>query len=196
MSRKCLDGCNCGRHTADHSGARGPRPAARTPVSIQRIRELAPVMSRAAIAAELNVSRKVIDSRMAEHGIQGQPQSMTWAAKHKRLRKARGPAAAHSCVKCAECETVKTAYDWAQIHGQDGSDPWADFIPLCRACHLCYDRAARQSPEALARWRASAGPAIAAAWTPERRAAQSERARQKRLERPHPRDLQTGRFTG
>jgi hypothetical protein len=56
-----------------------------------------------------------------------------WAV-HARVRRARGPAKAHDCARCPA-----RAHDWAQLHGKDGFDP-ADYIPLCRSCHLLYDR--------------------------------------------------------
>jgi hypothetical protein len=55
------------------------------------------------------------------------------------------------------------------IHGADGYDPWADYVPLCRSCHLLYDHDARYAPEKQAE-------RIARTmwyWTPENR----ERAR-------------------
>lgn len=143
-------------------------------VDLDRLRELAGTMSQEQIAAELGVTRKVIYHRMKELGLQGQPESQTYVAKHKRMRKVRGRAADHRCLNCDS-----QARDWAQLHDTTGEDPW-DYVPLCRKCHLVYDKDARLNPESLAKWRASAGPAIAAAWTPERRAAQAERMREMR----------------
>ena len=51
-----------------------------------------------------------------------------------RVRKARGPAREQQCVRCPE-----QALDWATIHGETGKDPWADYVPLCRRCHIAYD---------------------------------------------------------
>jgi hypothetical protein len=59
--------------------------------------------------------------------------------KHKRVYRERGKAASFSCVKHAELGQEVQARDWAQIHETDGEDPWADYIPLCRSCHLKYD---------------------------------------------------------
>jgi hypothetical protein len=53
---------------------------------------------------------------------------------HKRIYKARGKASGQQCVRCP-----KQAHDWARIHGQDGQDPWADYVPMCRSCHIRYD---------------------------------------------------------
>jgi hypothetical protein len=100
--------------------------------------------------------------------------------RHAAVRRAQGKAATHSCVKCG-CK----AQEWAQIHGEDGYDPWADYIPLCCSCHQKYDN--HWSDEARtkvgawsknkwtdAEYRASMGPKITAAktglkynWTPE-----------------------------
>lgn len=110
----------------------------------------------------------------------------TW---HKRVRRARGKASAQQCVRCPA-----QAYDWAQVHTEDGTDIWADYVPLCRSCHIRYDRDARWNAESLAKWRAKAVPAIAAAWTPERREAIAASSRRARLADPHPRDSDTGRF--
>lgn len=96
-------------------------------------------------------------------------------SRHRRVYRRRGKAAQHPCVHCLEKGITKQALDWAQIHGTVGTDPWNDFMPLCRRCHLRYDRDSRQAPEAMARWRASVSPSLSAAWTPERRAAWSRR---------------------
>jgi hypothetical protein len=189
MGVKCVTGCTCRRHSAPHSGS--PRPGARTPVDLEQLRALAPDLSQQEIATKLGTTRKVIQNRMREADIEGHTPtlSLTYGAKHKRLRKARGKASAHQCVKCDNA-----ALDWAQVHTEDGTDPWADYVPMCRSCHLGYDYDARWSEEPLAKWRAAAGLAIAAAWTPERRAAISQVAREDRLADPHPRDALTGRF--
>jgi hypothetical protein len=31
------------------------------------------------------------------------------------------------------------ARDWAQVHGTDGTDVWADYVPMCRKHHIAYD---------------------------------------------------------
>lgn len=71
---------------------------------------------------------------------------------HTRLRKARGSATAHQCVRCDQ-----PAAQWAYIHGEDPSD-FDSYAPMCRSCHKKYD----MTPEtreanrraALARWSA------------------------------------------
>lgn len=59
--------------------------------------------------------------------------------RHKRVAKARGPARDHDCVRCLENGVAKKASTWATVHGCDGSDPWADYVPLCQQCHFAYD---------------------------------------------------------
>jgi hypothetical protein len=58
---------------------------------------------------------------------------------HRKVRKLRGPASAQLCVRCIENGADKQAHDWAQVHTEDGLDPWADYVPLCRSCHEIYD---------------------------------------------------------
>ena len=57
---------------------------------------------------------------------------------HKRVYRARGKASAHECSGC-----LARARDWARIHTESGHDPWADYVPLCRACHIRYDGTGR-----------------------------------------------------
>ena len=57
-----------------------------------------------------------------------------YSARHKRVVRARGPARMQTCVRCPA-----QARDWAQLHTEDGEDPWADYAPLCRRCHIAYD---------------------------------------------------------
>lgn len=66
---------------------------------------------------------------------------------HKRVRNARGKASEHDCVKCAENGMQKKADDWAQVHGEPGTDPWADYVPLCHSCHMLYDGIGGFTPE-------------------------------------------------
>lgn len=84
---------------------------------------------------------------------------------HRRVRRLRGKAAEHACVRCAENGTEKRAYHWAQIHGTDGKDPWADYMPLCVSCHRRYDDSDERR-QALSR-----------SWTPERKAELGARTR-------------------
>jgi len=58
----------------------------------------------------------------------------THAGLHSRVYVARGRAADQLCVQCD-----RPAKDWATVHGEDGRDPWADYVPLCRQCHCQYD---------------------------------------------------------
>jgi hypothetical protein len=72
---------------------------------------------------------------------------------HKRVTRRQGPASTHQCVRCPQ-----RARDWARIHTEDGQDPWADYVPLCRPCHRRYDQvgprqAERKSAEAALRTR-------------------------------------------
>jgi len=52
---------------------------------------------------------------------------------HTRLRKARGSASAHQCVRCD-----RPAAQWAYIHGEDPSS-FDSYTPMCRSCHKKYD---------------------------------------------------------
>ena len=52
---------------------------------------------------------------------------------HERLRKARGSAAAHQCVRC-DAQGV----DWAWTHGEDPLD-FDSYAPMCKSCHMKYD---------------------------------------------------------
>ena len=61
-----------------------------------------------------------------------------YAALHYRVRNARGKATGHQCVRCP-----RPARDWAQVHTEDGTDIWADYVPMCRSCHMAYDRDSR-----------------------------------------------------
>jgi hypothetical protein len=85
---------------------------------------------------------------------------------HRRVRRLRGKATEHECVRCAEDGISKTAHEWAQVHGEDGKAPWADYVPLCHSCHRRYDF----TPETRV--------ALSRAMTPERRAASSARMQQ------------------
>jgi hypothetical protein len=73
-----------------------------------------------------------------------------YRANHRRLARERGPARLHQCVRCPA-----QAAEWAQVHTEDGSDPWADYVPMCRRCHVIYDRAGKpghpQTPETRAK---------------------------------------------
>lgn len=111
---------------------------------------------------------------------------LTYKSLHCRLSRDRGKASAHTCVKHAEAGIDKQALDWAQVHGTDGTDIWADYLPLCRRCHMRYDADARpfffartEETESIRR------TALERSWTYERRSAEcAQRAR----------DVSTGRF--
>jgi len=66
----------------------------------------------------------------------------SYTARHQRLHWHRGKASAHSCYRCSN-----RAEEWAQIHTEDGEDPWSDYVPLCKACHANYDKVARKRGE-------------------------------------------------
>jgi hypothetical protein len=54
---------------------------------------------------------------------------------HQAVRRARGRASDHLCEHCGG-----VAIDWARKEGSSGSDPLNDYMPLCRGCHIRYDR--------------------------------------------------------
>jgi hypothetical protein len=62
------------------------------------------------------------------------------SARHTRVVRRRGSARTHECVHCTEHGRHTRGRDWAQVHGTDGQDPWADYVALCRPCHRAYDR--------------------------------------------------------
>lgn len=87
------------------------------------------------------------------------PDNIMWAgdeasysAVHQRLRRERGPAAAHPCVACGG-----TAEQWAYDHSEPEPrrDPSHDapysvdlarYQPMCQSCHKRLDHAQRQHP--------------------------------------------------
>jgi hypothetical protein len=69
-----------------------------------------------------------------------------YSTRHWRLRTQRGLASDHPCVKGAELGVGEQAQDWAQIHGEDGEDPWADYVPMCRRHHMEYDGSGHRQP--------------------------------------------------
>ena len=60
-------------------------------------------------------------------------------ARHRRVHIRRGKARDYPCARCSEYGVGRRALEWAQVHGTDGEDPWADYLPLCRRCHFRYD---------------------------------------------------------
>jgi hypothetical protein len=94
-----------------------------------------------------------------------------YAALHSRLTRWRGQASQHQCVRCPA-----PARDWAQVHTEDGTDVWTDYVPMCRRCHMAYDRESHvlifaRTAEIEARRLAG----IRASWTPERIAREATR---------------------
>ena len=65
--------------------------------------------------------------------------------RHYYVKRERGPASDFRCWKCPH-----RANDWAKIQG-DGTDVWADYLPMCHSCHMTYDLGGRpRSAEARA----------------------------------------------
>ena len=59
----------------------------------------------------------------------------TYQRQHQAVRRKRGRASDHLCEHCGG-----TAIDWARKDGASGDDPFEDYMPLCRGCHIRYDR--------------------------------------------------------
>lgn len=70
----------------------------------------------------------------------GEERRTAYSTLHWRLRAYRGPAKRLKCVHCAE-----RAMDWARLHDTDGEDI-RDYIPLCRKCHIAYDKSGHHVP--------------------------------------------------
>ena len=47
---------------------------------------------------------------------------------HRLVRELCGPASAQLCARCVEDGLEKQAHDWAQVHTEDGLDPWTDYV--------------------------------------------------------------------
>lgn len=69
----------------------------------------------------------------------GSPGRRLYSRMHQRNRRSRGKARLLKCVHCAERGIDKQAYDWAKLSDHEGRDVM-DYIPLCRRCHVYYDR--------------------------------------------------------
>jgi hypothetical protein len=73
-----------------------------------------------------------------------------YRTRHSRVTKARGRATQYLCSGCCGSQ----AREWATVHGRDGLDVFADYVPLCFSCHRWYDapyaRRARGSAAGLA----------------------------------------------
>lgn len=64
----------------------------------------------------------------------------SYTALHNRVYRRRGKAADHGCEHCGR-KSDGVRYEWATVHGTDGTDPFAHYISLCVACHRLYDLA-------------------------------------------------------
>lgn len=53
---------------------------------------------------------------------------------HRLVRAARGRAVEHQCVTCCA-----PAAHWASVHGEDGTDVYRHYMPMCISCHHAYD---------------------------------------------------------
>jgi NUMOD3 motif len=60
--------------------------------------------------------------------------SPEYYAVHAQIRQHRGPARNQQCARCDG-----PARHWARLHETDGSDIWADYVPMCPKCHMTYD---------------------------------------------------------
>jgi hypothetical protein len=94
-----------------------------------------------------------------------------YSARHKQVRAVQGRAAEQDCVRCSERGIKKNAREWATIHGTGGSDPLADYIPLCVPCHAVYDD--KPAKMSAARRGVKRGPveSLRKPWSAERRQA-------------------------
>ena len=83
----------------------------------------------------------------------GQIFEANYSVRHARLHKERGRATDYECVDCDG-----PAEEWAQIHTEDGLDPWADYVPLCHQCHTEYDHESRVSKVSASKMGRKRGP--------------------------------------
>ena len=60
----------------------------------------------------------------------------SYAAWHRRVTKARGPASGYACADCG-----RPAQDWSTVN-PSSEDIWGRFQPRCRSCHRRHDGAA------------------------------------------------------
>jgi len=72
---------------------------------------------------------------------------ITHKAMHERVKRVRGAARDHDCLFHAEHGESKPALDWAQLNETSGLHI-ADYIPLCRTCHIRLDDDAGLRPSA------------------------------------------------
>ena len=76
---------------------------------------------------------------------------ISYLAAHERVRRRYGSATEHQCIQCGA-----QARDWAYNHmaevelvDEDGmvySGEPTDYMPLCRSCHLYFDRGVNDGP--------------------------------------------------
>lgn len=64
----------------------------------------------------------------------------SYTALHNRVYRRRGKASSHGCERCGR-KDPGTRYEWATVHGTDGTDPFKHYISLCKPCHGLYDLA-------------------------------------------------------
>jgi hypothetical protein len=62
----------------------------------------------------------------------------SYSALHNRVYRRRGKAADHGCERCGR-KGDGARYEWATVHGTDGTDPYAHYISMCVPCHRLYD---------------------------------------------------------
>lgn len=79
-----------------------------------------------------------------EHHSQWQGADVGYDGLHKRIKKQRGPAQAHSCVDCGR-QAAHWSYDHtdpAEKRGPDGpySVDMDRYDPRCRRCHVLFDK--------------------------------------------------------
>ena len=104
----------------------------------KRLREENPPVPRV-----LEKPEGTLDYRMGSEGRR------PYGTMHLRVRRARGPAKLQKCAHCAGRGIDKQAKDWAMLHDRDGKDI-GDYIPLCRRCHIFYDRPVKPEPPSVA----------------------------------------------
>lgn len=62
----------------------------------------------------------------------------SYTALHNRVYRLRGKAS--HCERCG-LDAPRRRYEWATVHGTDGTDPFAHYLSLCAPCHRTYDLA-------------------------------------------------------
>ena len=159
-SHQCPTGCRCGKHDRGGDAQLAITLYQQGESSVDQILSLAG-MSRSALYRKLKAAgiRPDLGDRT--------PRSGKTDARHMRLFRARGPARLQFCVRHLESGVSTPARDWARIHTEDGMDIWADYVPLCRSCHIRYDSDARaythelramRSSQMSRRWADGTGP--------------------------------------